>query len=404
MHREQRGIHMKKEELIELILANDDLETITNACAEYLSCPLVVIAQSLAIISYSSSLIIPDFPWQNAVKRGYITLEFGTALNNWEYLRDQSSSIDCIKVTQISKYQRRFYKLIYQNRFVGYLNIGELNRNLDSIPKEDINLVREILAKEVSVRRRFQKSSSTNEEILISLINYEYVDRLHYLEIVKGTRFAEEHNRRIACINVHHHPSYNAGEDTLKHRLLEYFPDSVIVVFDGIMIIAFENEHSIVSDADKKEKLSAYLKRIDMPLAYSSVFNDMFQATTYKAQAMFALEHRQENEMIIDYKEVQLLDLLYQVPRTRLADYCSPEILEVQEYDDIHGSEYLKTIAAFITQGGSGKSAAAVLHIHRNTLHYRLEQLLSNFRIDLSDSRMWSQYLISCSIVLILRH
>lgn len=395
---------MKKEELIDTVLANDELEPITNACAQFLQCPLVVIAQSLAIISYSNSLVIPDFPWQNAVKRGYITLEFGTALNNWEFLRDQKSKEDCIKVTQISKYQRRFYKLIYQDHFVGYLNIGELNRNLDSIPTDDINLVREILAKELSVRRRFQKSSSTNEEILISLINYEYVDRLHCLEIVKDTRFAEEHNRRIACINVHHHPSYNAGEDTLKHRLLEFFPDSCIVVFDGIMTIAFEDEHSIAQNDDRKKKLSDFLKRIDMPLAYSSVFSDMFQAATYKAQAMFALEHRQENDMIIDYKDVQLLDLLYQVPRSSLADYCSPEILQVQEYDDLHGSDYLKTIAAYITQGGSGKSAAASLHIHRNTLHYRMEQLASNFHIDLSDSRMWSQYLISFYIVSILKH
>ena len=201
---------MNKEKLIKTVLANDELEPITNACAAYLHCPLVVIGQSLAIISYSSSLIIPDFPWQNAVKRGYITLEFGTALNNWEYLRDPKNSEDCITVNQISNYRRRFYKLTYQNHFVGYLNIGELDQNLDDISTEDINLVREILAKEVSMRRKFMKSSTTNEEILISLINYEYVDRLHYLEIVEGTFFAKESNFRIACINIHLHPSYNA--------------------------------------------------------------------------------------------------------------------------------------------------------------------------------------------------
>ena len=42
---------MKKEELIDTVLANDELEPITNACAQFLQCPLVVIAQSLAIIS-----------------------------------------------------------------------------------------------------------------------------------------------------------------------------------------------------------------------------------------------------------------------------------------------------------------------------------------------------------------
>lgn len=127
---------MKKEELINYVLANDDLDPITSACAEYLHCPLVVIAKSLAIISYSNTFIIPDFPWQNAVKRGYITLEFGTALNNWEYLRDQNNPMDCITVNEISQYRRRFYKLTYCNHFVGYLNIGELDRNFDGSQKK----------------------------------------------------------------------------------------------------------------------------------------------------------------------------------------------------------------------------------------------------------------------------
>ncbi len=395
---------MNKEKLIKTVLANDELEPITNACAAYLHCPLVVIGQSLAIISYSSSLIIPDFPWQNAVKRGYITLEFGTALNNWEYLRDPKNSEDCITVNQISNYRRRFYKLTYQNHFVGYLNIGELDQNLDDISTEDINLVREILAKEVSMRRKFQKSSTTNEEILISLINYEYVDRLHYLEIVEGTFFAKERNFRIACINIHLHPSYNAGEDTLKEKLLEYFPGSCIVVFDEIMTIAFTDENSITHNNALYQKLKAFLKRNNLILAYSSIFHDMFQAPTYKAQVMFALEHGNDKELIIDYKEVQLLDLLYQVPRAKLAGCCSQEIMNVQQYDEEHHSEYLKTIDAYISEGGSGKLAAALLNIHRNTLHYRIEQLQNNFQIDLSDSSMWTQYQVSCNIVQILKH
>jgi sugar diacid utilization regulator len=401
MHKEA---NMKKEELISFVLDNDDLDPITSACAEYLSCPLVVIAKSLAIISYSSSLIIPDFPWQNAVKRGYITLEFGTALNNWEYLRDQNSPMDCITVNQISQYRRRFYKLTYHGRFVGYLNIGELKGSLDDIKAEDINLVRSIIAKEVSMRRKFIKSTGTEEEVLISLINYEYVDRLHYLEMVKGTSFAKENDYRIACINIHHQGSYNAGEDTLKEKLQEFFPDSCIVVFDEIMTIAFTQTDSILEDTQKMKKLTDFLTKVRMPLAYSEIFHDMFQAPAYKAQAMFALEHRPDQRIIIDYGEVQLLDLLYQVDRNKLSNYCSPEIIAVHQYDEEHHSEYLKTIRAFIAEGGSSKMTASSLNVHRNTLHYRLEQIEHLFQIDLSYTKMWTQYQISCDIMHILNH
>jgi hypothetical protein len=394
---------MKKEELINYVLANDDLDPITSACAEYLHCPLVVIAKSLAIISYSNTFIIPDFPWQNAVKRGYITLEFGTALNNWEYLRDQNNPMDCITVNEISQYRRRFYKLTYCNHFVGYLNIGELDRNFDEIPEEDINLVRGIIAKEVFIRRKFIKSSSTDEEILISLINYEYVDRLHYLEVVNGTRFAKENNYRIACMNIHHHTSYNAGEDTLKNKLLEFFPGSCIVVFDEIMTIAFTDDSSILQNAQNLKRLNAFLNKIQLPLAYSGIFHDMFNAASYKAQAMFALEHKPDRRMIIDYAEVQLLDLLYQVDRSKLENYCSPEIIAVHQYDTEHHSEYIKTISTYIQEGGSSKMTSALLNIHRNTLLYRTEQIEILFHIDLSHTEMWTQYRVSCYIIQILK-
>ncbi|NCB32525.1 MAG: PucR family transcriptional regulator [Erysipelotrichia bacterium] len=57
-----------------------------------------------------------------------------------------------------------------------------------------------------------------------------------------------------------------------------------------------------------------------------------------------------------------------------------------------------------ISEGGSGKQTAASLSIHRHTLHCRLEHLSHRFSIDLTDSGMWTQHQVSCSIVQIMNH
>ncbi len=55
------------------------------------------------------------------------------------------------------------------------------------------------------------------------------------------------------------------------------------------------------------------------------------------------------------------------------------------EHDERRGSELVATLAAFFHCHGNLSQTAARLHIHRNTLAYRLDQIASITRLDLND-------------------
>ncbi|MNC42638.1 Purine catabolism regulatory protein [compost metagenome] len=53
----------------------------------------------------------------------------------------------------------------------------------------------------------------------------------------------------------------------------------------------------------------------------------------------------------------------------------SPLLFPLKEHDREHKSDFLKTIAVYLTLNGNLKESAAFLHIHTNTLMYRLNRI-----------------------------
>jgi DNA-binding PucR family transcriptional regulator len=68
--------------------------------------------------------------------------------------------------------------------------------------------------------------------------------------------------------------------------------------------------------------------------------------------------------------------------RTFLEEALGP----LQEYDRQHGADLVRTLEAFFAANCSPKEAAALLHVHRNTVLYRLERITEITGLDLNSS------------------
>ncbi|MYJ79432.1 MAG: hypothetical protein F4047_15085 [Caldilineaceae bacterium SB0670_bin_27] len=55
-------------------------------------------------------------------------------------------------------------------------------------------------------------------------------------------------------------------------------------------------------------------------------------------------------------------------------------------HDEEHNAELVETLEAFFACHGNLSQTAALLHIHRNTLTYRLQRISSITQIDLNDA------------------
>lgn len=79
--------------------------------------------------------------------------------------------------------------------------------------------------------------------------------------------------------------------------------------------------------------------------------------------------------------------------------FCHPDVLKLYKYDKQHGTEYLKTITVMYTFSGRLTRAAKALHLHRNSLMYRIDRIKEILGIDAYDEDYPLYFLLSSHIM-----
>lgn len=142
-----------KDNIISSVLMCKSLQTILEQCSLFVNNPLVIISETFDIIAFANDKIVNDDIWNDAMNRGYITLEFGSTLNKWSTPDNHGGKYDAITFEMINENRRRFYKIKVNNQFIGYLNILESYQNLDKVSDDDYDFIVQVLAKELSIHQ-----------------------------------------------------------------------------------------------------------------------------------------------------------------------------------------------------------------------------------------------------------
>ncbi|MBZ9535405.1 PucR family transcriptional regulator [Cytobacillus oceanisediminis] len=93
----------------------------------------------------------------------------------------------------------------------------------------------------------------------------------------------------------------------------------------------------------------------------------------------------QEAGTFFHYQELgiyQFLDILLEKRRQDGSENVA--IRNLKEYDQTHNTELLATLEIYLDEGESMQKTAARLHIHPNTLAYRLKRMIEIMEVDLS--------------------
>ncbi|RKN86667.1 PucR family transcriptional regulator [Paenibacillus ginsengarvi] len=109
--------------------------------------------------------------------------------------------------------------------------------------------------------------------------------------------------------------------------------------------------------------------------------------TVLQIQALFPAE----TGAIVHYHELGYYRYLpYFLEQKKLHKYENPSLKRLRAYDREHQSNLLETLETFLVCGGNAKEAADALHVHTNTLSYRLKRIAEIGEIDLAnvDQRM----------------
>jgi DNA-binding PucR family transcriptional regulator len=135
----------------------------------------------------------------------------------------------------------------------------------------------------------------------------------------------------------------------------------------------------------------------------SNEFSKLEEITLYREQAKIALETGQainpEKNSFVYNDYVLYKIILCAMEKVELQNLIHNSIFIIKDYDEKNNTQYLDTLKNYILNQYSIGNVSKLMHIHRNTLTYRLKKIEELADINLNENQILAHLQLSFYIL-----
>ena len=396
---------------LDAFLHSDSLEEIIKHASAVVRNPVAILDSGYNFLAWSHYESVPDETWLKRIKEGHWDYDFVAMVKR--YTATPASRRSVI-VTDISPLRRKIDTLISHGELIGYSVVLELGHNLEEVDEEVYSFVRDILIKTVERekggRMRPEQKSGTGV-MLRDLLHTRFPNKILFQERVKGSVFDRKTVFQLFSLSMDRYSPPVARKVNLEADIARILPDSWSFVGKEYIVILVDLTATLKKNANALDSFASFLDCKGLVAGQSTPFDDLYRLPEQKKQTVRALEIAAElrpfflipeKSVLIPYESCKIMDLLTHVPADELPTFCHSDIRAIAEYDTEHSTDYLRTVYEYLKAARSGHAAAQGLHIHHNTVYYRMTKARELFNLDFSLEHRNFHYYLSCIILLYL--
>jgi len=183
------------------------------------------------------------------------------------------------------------------------------------------------------------------------------------------------------------------------------FPEALVSVHDEHVVMVIRCVDKKQPHGKKKQQLEQFLKKdIILHCGISMVFNNFLHLRYYYTQSKFAAAQCKPplSPAICLYEDYQADHVLQTLSlKADLRCFCHPGILSLWETGNELQRDMVNCLYHYFLNGRNISAAAEAIHVHRNTLIYRLSKMEEILNIDIKQpsAKQAFLFIISCLIV-----
>ena len=391
----------KIENLYRLSVRNASLQTLIEEAGELFDNPLYLVDSSFKAIAIDRRKNMRELSatWKRLEDDGYMPLDLVANLIQSQELNTMENE-PAAAVIHSDFFYTPFINcnLRYKGQIQGHLFVVGMFRTIKESDLEIAEAVSEIVLQTLLRNVEFQNQHGRFYR--------------HFMkDLLEGKTFEKSYfERQIKYLNLPEACCFLLGifqctqkEEAIYERLasqMEYYTQVRLVPYRDSLVCLF-----LLKNKEQQKALMSRLKKILKSFhctgGFSDVFSSIKEAPVYVKQARRALSLRNytsREDICFFYKDLALYDLL-EKGETEKKIFCSAEILDILEYDRLHGTPYIETLRIYLLYERNILQSAAALPIHRNPLTYRLDKMQDIFRLDLETPHIRCRYLLSLLIL-----
>jgi|GEM_PF-3510165 len=367
------------------LLENKDLDALLCVCAEFFGNVLQLLDPAINVVAG----VGPVFENGKLVRFDRFESDFTASVVS------EMSRQNLLQVTYAFKSARYFkselfshgavhYNLFDGNVYLGKLLLIEQQNTITPGAIDAVDRVGRYFRHWMIQRKATLNVSLFTTEYFLSEIIAGRIRDAEFIQSQLGSiGWDARDTYRIACVSVMAQEAIDFYVQTLRKALIQ------AVVFPQENFVLAVLHIGQLSNLAHEQQLVRFLSEAKLQAGLSEVFHDFREAKTHGLQAKFALKlgcladpsrmFYPYEHYVLDHVVLALADS--QVDRAIL----HPAYAKIRDYDSKNGTDFLQTLQVYLACAGNQTLTAEQLHIHRNSLKYRLARLREFIGDDLDD-------------------
>lgn len=382
----------------------DSLHYLIDTSSGLLKNPVIVLDANCGILTASSAYQVEDALWLQNLAMGYCS--YGQIMELQSFF-DASAGLGPFEpltvVSSSSTTRLCISKLILNRENMGTMIVFEATTPFSKMNRKLFSLAAEMAASTIYNYYESQKTSNEHDEdyIFIECLSGKLRSYGSYLERIKNTPFQIPSIYHVIVIDVDRFENFDPKKEILRSYFDGLFRRSWMLWYQG-NVIAIVDIRGLSSVSEALEKGIPFFTEKSLRLAISDSFDNIFYIEKFYRQAMATLRYStaMHPEAMFsyynDYKFYSLMDTVRQSANP--AQFFDNRLRTMQEYDKKNNTDYGETVREFLFNSQNLVKASSALHVHKNTVSYRIAKAKTLFGIDFADADTVFQLMYSYKI------
>lgn len=410
----QRRFAQVREDILDALFAGNGLQAIADKGFELLGNPIFINDTSLKSLARSRGVVVDD-PTMNAIiERGYLDQRTINSLRSDRILRKLADGEAPFIVKEWSEARGIPYAqygwlqagVRIRGTFVAILAVFGCFEPYSDYAIEWVEGLCKLAAIELQKSEFFIQTHGLIYEALINdLLERRLTDtktiglRLKALEIVLHP------DLYVVSVRRERQDAAREGAHLISHsRLREILPGSMSVDFRGdVVLLLSRKKGAPVLGEEEQADLIDYLESNQWVAGISNVFTDLSEMSRFYQQSVKSLELGRQTDAagaLHHYAHYAIFHAFEACAgEVDLQEICHPGLRQLADSDDPADRELLQTLSVYLSDLKNPTGVAADLHIHRNTLFYRINKIESLLGCDLNRGNVIFDLLLSFKLI-----
>lgn len=383
----------------------DSLQQLCDLTYHITGHPVFVSDMAHTILAYTRCVDIPDPVWQSTIVGA--ELDKNTLVQDREVGIVHKNSIVIQKPVLVEDdnvpYPRFIRTLVDQGNPIGIMVVTSYIQPFSEGDAELIELISSFMIPMLKKERYFVSSNSkTVENFFIQLLEGK---KMRPGQAEKRLRVLD-YNRRpymyLLTVCLRSQSTTSGSIEQLTERFLQ-LNHCHAFLFNSTLICIYGSDQDITHWATQAPALHRLMQEEGLIAGVSRQIIGFEQLQDYYRQANAALtvgmKLEREQTTYFQYDKLSSFLLFERLSQEDLLRFCHQKIQLLGEYDAAHDTALCMTLQVYLEQAKSLVKTAEILHIHRNTVHYRINRCMELMNTTLEDGGEIFSYILSLQIL-----